>query len=184
MPFILQPTPILRGSPSQEKQFNRAQPFLQCTKCCGVSHNASGCKNPPRCMQCAATHLTRNHRRSCARCASEAVQGATCPHPPMCAGCGAAHRADDPQCPRRRKYAGPKPAMPTTTAAPAPAAGHAPPPGAQGSTFVASDQTGAQTSGAGPSGAVRFNMPADRSPAPQASIVEIPDEDMENVSAA
>ena len=79
--------------------------------------------------------------------------------------------------------------MPTTTAAPAPQTGHAPPPGAQGSTFVASDQTGAQTSGAGSSGAgssgaVRFAMPADRSPAPQASIVEIPDEDMENVSAA
>lgn len=173
-----QPWIQLFGERKKLHLYSPAQPFLQCTKCCGVGHNASGCKNTPRCMHCAAAHLTRNHRRSCTRCISEAVQEAHCPHPPLCAGCGAVHRADDPACPRRKKFAGPKPAMPTATANPAQPTGAALPPGAQGSSFVASDQSGAQTSGAGPSGAVRFATPPGPPQAPSASIVEVEDEAM------
>ena len=152
------------------------QAFIQCTRCCGVGHLAPSCKGQPRCMHCAASHATRNHRKNCARCASEGTPGDSCPHPPQCVNCGAGHRADSPACPRRKKFAQPKSELPSAKLAQAQHPGATLPAGAQGSTFVFQGQQAQQTPGAGGSGqaSVHFDpAPGPQAPHQPASIEEV-----------
>ena len=86
-------------------------PFVQCSRCAKAGHTNSGnpgCTRTPRCLQCGANHLTKNHRSLCERCKTEGTTSPQCPHPPSCANCGEAHRADSPDCIQRRKYSAPK----------------------------------------------------------------------------
>ena len=108
-PALLKAPPVdLFGVKRKVLAYQPRPPLVICSRCARLGHTATGCNASPRCIHCAAAHLTRNHRRLCGACRTEAVTAKDCPHPPLCANCGEEHRADSKTCRQARKYAAPK----------------------------------------------------------------------------